>query len=274
VWGASMGGNFGAQRGTQKAAEARLEQMGISREVRVAAAECARDLEEASSGLASCKEALQSAKAFEAQLESGAEQARRRRPPRRRRRLPPRALLLLSHSDPPPARPRHAPTHHQATLALVCQAYAAAQTALVGGDEAEARACLERRASLREQLTKAQGERADAFGRVTRMEAAVAMLTEHSRSIEAAMSRAVAVSAEGRHARKVRIRTSVGTATVLLRSLTCVLAYLDVLTCSLYGVLTDHRTGSSSVARGSAAPLSLEDDDPLLRRFKELERDP
>lgn len=180
VWGASMGGNFGAQRGTQKAAEARLEQMGISREVRVAAAECARDLEEASSGLASCKEALQSAKAFEAQLESGAEQA-----------------------------------------------YAAAQTALVGGDEAEARACLERRASLREQLTKAQGERADAFGRVTRMEAAVAMLTEHSRSIEAAMSRAVAVSAEG-----------------------------------------------SSVARGSAAPLSLEDDDPLLRRFKELERDP
>ncbi len=39
-----MGGNFGAQRGTQKAAEARLEQMGISREVRVAAAECARDL--------------------------------------------------------------------------------------------------------------------------------------------------------------------------------------------------------------------------------------
>lgn len=32
--------------------------------------------------------------------------------------------------------------------------------------------------------------------------------------------------------------------------------------------------GSSSVASmGSAAPLSLEDDDPLLRRFKELERD-
>jgi len=180
VWGASLGGNFGAQRGAQKAAEAKLEQMGISKEVRVAAAECATDLEEAGSGLASCMEALRSAKAFEAQLESGTEQA-----------------------------------------------YAAAQTALVAGDEAEARACLERRAGLREQLTRAQGERADAFGRVTRMESAVAMLTERSRSIEAAMSRAVAVSAE-----------------------------------------------SSSVASmGSAAPLSLEDDDPLLRRFKELERD-
>lgn len=78
MWGASLGGNFGAQRGAQKAAEARLEQMGISREVRVAAAECAKDLEEAGSGLASCMEALRSAKAFEAQLESGTEQARRR----------------------------------------------------------------------------------------------------------------------------------------------------------------------------------------------------
>ena len=36
----------------------------------------------------------------------------------------------------------------------------------------------------------------------------------------------------------------------------------------------DSRTVRSSVASmGSAAPLSLEDDDPLLRRFKELERD-
>ena len=78
MWGASLGGNFGAERGAQKAAEARLEQMGISREVRVAAAECAKDLEEAGSGLASCQEALQSAKAFEAQLESGTEQARHR----------------------------------------------------------------------------------------------------------------------------------------------------------------------------------------------------
>ena len=106
VWGASLGGNFGAQRGAQKAAEAKLEQMGISKEVRVAAAECATDLEEAGSGLASCMEALRSAKAFEAQLESGTEQARRRPPPRRppprrRRRLPSRALLLSSHhSDP------------------------------------------------------------------------------------------------------------------------------------------------------------------------------
>merc|ERR1719313_3174871 len=98
--------------------------MGISREVRAAAAECARDLEEASAGLASCQEAL------------------------------------------------------------------------IGGDEAEARAYLERRAGIREQMTRAQGESADAFGRVTRMEAAVSMLTERSRSIEAAMSRAVAVSAE------------------------------------------------------------------------------
>ena len=88
----------------------------------------------------------------------------------------------------------NAPPSHPCT----CQAYAAAQTALVAGDEAEARACLERRAGLREQLTRAQGERADAFGRVTRMESAVAMLTERSRSIEAAMSRAVAVSAESR----------------------------------------------------------------------------
>jgi len=176
VWGASLGGSFGAQRGAQKAAESRLEQMGISREVRVAAAECAKDLEEAGEGLSSCLEALRSAKAFEAQLESGAEQA-----------------------------------------------YAAAQTALVAGDEAEARACLERRQELRTQLTKAQSERADAVGRVTRMEGAVAVLTERSRSIEAAMSRAVAVSAES-------------------------------------------STATSSVA-------ALEDDDPLLRRFRELERD-
>ena len=93
-----------------------------------------------------------------------------------------------------PSTRTNAPPHHPCT----CQAYAAAQTALVAGDEAEARACLERRAGLREQLTRAQGERADAFGRVTRMESAVAMLTERSRSIEAAMSRAVAVSAESR----------------------------------------------------------------------------
>ena len=37
-------------------------------QVRAAAAECARDLEEASAGLASCQEALRSAKAFERQL--------------------------------------------------------------------------------------------------------------------------------------------------------------------------------------------------------------
>ena len=62
----------------------------------------------------------------------------------------------------------------------MCQAYAAAQTALVAGDEAEARACLERRQELRTQLTKAQSERADAVGRVTRMEGAVAALTPAS----------------------------------------------------------------------------------------------
>lgn len=98
----------------------------------------------------------------------------------------------------PPTCPPNTRTNAPPSPPCTCQAYAAAQTALVAGDEAEARACLERRAGLREQLTRAQGERADAFGRVTRMESAVAMLTERSRSIEAAMSRAVAVSAESR----------------------------------------------------------------------------
>ena len=54
IWGASLGGSMGAQRGAQKAAEARLEAMGLSREVRQAAAECAKDLEEAYDGLAAC----------------------------------------------------------------------------------------------------------------------------------------------------------------------------------------------------------------------------
>jgi len=111
---------------------------------------------------------------------------------------PPRALLLSSHHSDPPTCPPNTRTNAPPNPPCTCQAYAAAQTALVAGDEAEARACLERRAGLREQLTRAQGERADAFGRVTRMESAVAMLTERSRSIEAAMSRAVAVSAESR----------------------------------------------------------------------------
>ena len=93
---------------------------------------------------------------------------------------------------------------------------------MVAGDEAEARACLERRAGLREQLTRAQGERADAFGRVTRMESAVAMLTERSRSIEAAMSRAVAVSAESRCVSR-NLSRYISEATVLLSLTTNVL---------------------------------------------------
>ena len=117
-----------------------------------------------------------------------------------------------------PSTRTNAPPHHPCT----CQAYAAAQTALVAGDEAEARACLERRAGLREQLTRAQGERADAFGRVTRMESAVAMLTERSRSIEAAMSRAVAVSAESRCVSR-NLSRYISEATVLLSLTTNVL---------------------------------------------------
>lgn len=60
---------------------------------------------------------------------------------------------------------------------------------------------------------------------------------------------------------------------MLLSLTTCLLTspcfFAHSMTCA-----RDSRTVRSSVASmGSAAPLSLEDDDPLLRRFKELERD-
>ena len=177
IWGASLGGSIGAQRGAQKAEEERLEKMGLSREVRAAAAECAKDLSEAAEGLAACEQALGSAKALEAQLEASA-----------------------------------------------AQAYSAAETALRAGDEAEARACLERRNQIKSQIIKAQSEVADAAGRVTRMEGAMSALTARSREIDAALQRSMAVSA-------------------------------------------------SSATSQRVSALELEDDDPLLRKFRDLERE-
>lgn len=174
IWGAQLGGAMGARRGAQKSEEARLEKMGLSREVREAAAACAADLAEAEEGLSACREALQSARALESQLEASS-----------------------------------------------AAAYAEAEAALRAGDEAAARACLERRQQSKGQLGKARLEAAEANDRVVRMEAALSALAERSKAIEAAMSRAVA---------------------------------------------------SSAVSAADRAVTRLdEDDDPLLRRFRDLE---
>ena len=72
VFGAQLGGAFGAERGARKAEDARLDSMGLSREVRAAAAAAAADLAEAEEGLKLVQQALSSARSLEAQHEASA----------------------------------------------------------------------------------------------------------------------------------------------------------------------------------------------------------
>lgn len=72
VFGAQLGSTFGAERGARKADDARLDAMGLSREVRAAAAAAAADLAEAEEGLKLCQQALSSARSLEAQHEASA----------------------------------------------------------------------------------------------------------------------------------------------------------------------------------------------------------
>jgi hypothetical protein len=111
--------------------------------------------------------------------------------------------------------------------------YQAAQRALRGGDEAGARALLVERQALKAKVVAAEAEIAEASRRVVTMQQSVAALAERAGEIESVISRAVVANSKG------------------------------------------GGTGSGVVADGlgfggmGAADEKL--DDPLLRKFKELE---
>lgn len=72
IWGSQLGSSIGAARAEDRANEERLEQMGLSKEVRQLAAACAAELAEAEEGLQLAQRALESAKGMESQLQAQA----------------------------------------------------------------------------------------------------------------------------------------------------------------------------------------------------------
>lgn len=75
IWGAQIGGSVGADRAAKRADEQRMERMGLTKEVRAAAAACAADLSEASESLKLTERAQRSAEVLVAQYDSTVNEA-------------------------------------------------------------------------------------------------------------------------------------------------------------------------------------------------------
>jgi len=75
VWGAQLGGALGSAKAKERANEARLERLGLSRDLREKAAACAADLAEAEEGRQLARTALESAQRVERNLAESASES-------------------------------------------------------------------------------------------------------------------------------------------------------------------------------------------------------